>query len=348
MSDHEELADIQDRKSKSRSWVFTWNNYTTTEITWPANVEYAIWQAEVGLKKGTPHLQGFIQFKQRVRWAAVHKIVPWCSPRLKKSTDELARDYCKPSYVNDDTGLTKKESGEYVAGPWEHGVFVVTKQGERTDLEDYRDEVRAGSSKRQLMDNYPGTSARYPNFAAQVRLAYTDPRDPANPSHINVYWGPPRVGKTRKAREDWAEHSVYVKKLATGKWWDLYEGQKYVIIDEFDKIPVEEIDLYLDILDRGEHYVQIKGSTVPFVATHFALTANTHPSGWHPKAKAQTREGIIRRIDEAIGSVVHISVKPVPAQTAEQNYLDMVAGIQPPVVSAEQEFLSMLIPSVIG
>lgn len=332
--------DTEDTTAKSNSWVFTWNNYKTTEIKWPDNVAYAIWQAEVGLKKGTPHLQGFIQFKYQVRWAAVHKLVPWCKPRMKRSTDEKARDYCKPTYVNSDTGKTKEESGEWVEGPWEHGEFIIKKQGERNDIEKYRDFVRDGASKRQCMEAYPTICARFPKFGEAVRAAFTPPRDPATPTSITVYWGPPRVGKTRKAREDWSEQNVYVKKLSTGRWWDLYEGQTYVIIDEFDKIPFEDMDLYLDILDRGEHHVQIKGSTVPFVATHFVLTANTHPSGWHVRAKSQTRQGILRRIQEAIGNVIYIPEK-VPEVTQEQEFMDMLQGIKPKVLSDEAKYLKM-------
>ncbi len=64
------------------------------------------------------------------------------------------------------------------------------------------------------------------------------------PKKCYWYWGDPRTGKTRKAREE--EH--YVKRAS--KWWDGYDGDKRVVIDDIGperaKILTEDLKLWAD------------------------------------------------------------------------------------------------------
>lgn len=53
----------------------------------------------------------------------------------------------------------------------------------------------------------------------------------ATPKTCLWYWGEPGTGKTRKATD---EHPDAYKKLAN-RWWDGYQGQKTVILDDIGK-----------------------------------------------------------------------------------------------------------------
>lgn len=70
--------------------------------------------------------------------------------------------------------------------------------------------------------------------------------------------------------------------------WGCCHCLRVVLKGTLARIHVEGVDPDLDMLDRGEDGVQIKGSSVPFVQTLFA------------------REGVQRRIEEAIGRFVHM------------------------------------------
>ncbi|XP_052816402.1 uncharacterized protein LOC128242984 [Mya arenaria] len=58
------------------------------------DVGYICWGREVGAS-GTPHLQGFVQFKKRIRMTALKKIKPFDRAHLEKrrGTAPEARDY---------------------------------------------------------------------------------------------------------------------------------------------------------------------------------------------------------------------------------------------------------------
>lgn len=307
--DEEEGLDQEDVNGRSRSWVFTVNNYTSKEFDWPSTVAYATWQCEVGLKKGTPHLQGFIQFKNQARFAQVRKALGggWCQPRLRVSTDEKARDYCRPTYKSHVSGLTKMESGEWVEGPWEFGEFIVKQERQRSDLECFRNDVKDGVSRMQLMTDHCSTMARYPKFEYTCKEIYGKPRDPDIHTHITCIYGPPGAGKSRKARDMFKHSEVYFKNIGTQHWWSGYNGQEHIIIDEFDKIPVGERTAYLEILDRMEVKVAGKGEPhVQFIGTKFILLGNLPVKDWWLDSGPKIYEGVQRRINGALGKTWHM------------------------------------------
>ena len=83
--------------------------------------------------------------------------------------------------------------------------------------------------------------------------------------------------------------------MDTGKWWEGYDAQEYVIIDDMrgDFLKFHQL---LKLLDRYPYRVETKGSTRQFLATHIFIT-----SSYHPEEMFSTREDIqqlLRRIDE--------------------------------------------------
>jgi hypothetical protein len=86
-------------------------------------------------------------------------------------------------------------------------------------------------------------------------------------------WGEPGTGKTT-----WARHipgSKYMK--AQTKWWDGYQGEDVVVLDDFD-LKGECLSHYLKIWsDNWSFNAEIKGSSIKPSYTKFIITSNYHP-----------------------------------------------------------------------
>jgi hypothetical protein len=82
------------------------------------------------------------------------------------------------------------------------------------------------------------------------------------------YWGPPGTGKSHKARADYP--NSYLK--SQNKWWDGYQGQPTVIIDDLD---TDCLAHHLKIwADKYSCSGEVKGGTVPLQHTALIVTSN--------------------------------------------------------------------------
>ena len=87
---------------------------------------------------------------------------------------------------------------------------------------------------------------------------------------------------------------AYPKDPAT-KFWDGYQGQKNVVIDEFrGTIGIHNM---LRWLDRYPVIVEIKGSSVVLNAETIWITSNLHPSSWYPELDLETQAALLRRLE---------------------------------------------------
>ena len=81
------------------------------------------------------------------------------------------------------------------------------------------------------------------------------------------------MGKSHLVRE--LEPSLFLK--AQNKWWDGYEGQRAVLIDDFDKMGMC-LSHYLKIwADRYGCDGEKKGSTIPLAHERLYITSNYSP-----------------------------------------------------------------------
>ena len=78
-----------------KNWCFTCNNFTPAdEVTYrDLPYIYLIYGREVGAE-GTPHLQGYIQFKTRLRLSALKKLHPTCHWEPAKGDQPSNFTYC--------------------------------------------------------------------------------------------------------------------------------------------------------------------------------------------------------------------------------------------------------------
>lgn len=85
-------------KLRGRKWCFTINNYndedidTVTQLVLGGGVKY-IYGKEVG-ESGTPHLQGYLEFKNARSFSSIKKILPKAHLEKAKGSTKQNYDYC--------------------------------------------------------------------------------------------------------------------------------------------------------------------------------------------------------------------------------------------------------------
>lgn len=126
------------------------------------------------------------------------------------------------------------------------------------------------------------------------------------------YWGPAGTGKTYAATHHALANDDYYMK-PKGPWWDGYDNQKVVVIDEIDKEPVMPHGDWLALCDRYAHSVPVKGGFRIFNSPVVICTSTVQPENcW--VGSTTNLQGLIpqvlRRIDEIVEfKNVHDDVK---------------------------------------
>lgn len=143
--------------TQAKRWCFTLNNYTAAEerhiLDNVDSYDYLIVGKEEG-ESGTPHLQGFVIFKQRLRLANVKLLIGnRCHIEHTKGTPQQASDYCK-------------KDGDFA----EHGTLP--SPGKRNDFEQLRDwfkECTEYPTDLEVLEQFPSLWGRYRNSCIEFR-----------------------------------------------------------------------------------------------------------------------------------------------------------------------------------
>lgn len=275
--------------AQSKHWCWTCNNPASNlKLLFDAEtVAYAVWQYEKG-ESGTPHFQGYLQAHKVIRLTGVRKILEAAGyanahVEVKKGTVQQATDYCR------------KEEGR-IDGPWEFGKLPEKKpgQGKRNDLHALRDAVKA---KRKFVDiadddELMPVLAKHHKFEAKLRAAYErqDSLD-FRKVDVEVLWGTTGTGKIRKAMDAGAFKWSPSDKT---EWWDGYEQEEVLLIDEFyGQLKPSRL---LELLDGYTCRLPIKGGHTYAAWTKVYITSNTDPAGWYNDMKPEVRAALERRI----------------------------------------------------
>lgn len=257
---------------RNRAWCFTLNNYTLPEYEHIKTLKfkYLVVGREVGAS-GTPHLQGYIYFQNAISFNSLKMKLPNAHIEAARGTPEENRAYCTK-----DGDFS--EDGE------------LPKQGKRSDLESVYNDIKDKKEIKEIANNNPTCYIRYHNGIEKlVRLNYEKRSEPPL-----VYWfyGDTGTGKSRTAYE-MANGDSYTKD--NSKWWNGYEQQKTIIIDDIDLNTWEERDL-LQLLDRYPYQGQTKGGYVQINSPTIIITADKYP---RKSSKFYTKQ-LLRRITKIV------------------------------------------------
>lgn len=243
-----------------RAYCFVLNNYTDEEvenIKQTEGTKYLIFGKEIAPTTGTPHLQGYVYFKEKKSMKVVHKIKGWARVALKDANGNADQNqiYC-----------SKEACDIFESG-------VKPKQGERNDLIEIYSKIRKGTRVDDIIMENPDAYQRASR--AMDRLEDIVLRNKRRTEMTLGEWvfGPTGVGKSEYA---FAHSDIYVFPNDNG-WWDSYKGQENVIIDEFrGQIPFNEL---LRMVDKHpNYYVRRRGrEPMPFISKKVIITSALPP-----------------------------------------------------------------------
>lgn len=279
----------QDGNGQARRWCFTWNNPDCLLDYWfqQLSISYLVYQEEIG-ESGTYHLQGYVEFARATRLQTLkNKLGQSIHFEIARGTAADNRDYC-----------TKAESR--IGGPYESGQSI--GQGKRTDIHSFYAAIKDGKTDQDLFETHTASMFRYVKVVPMVRELQYPPRD--FKSEVIVIWGPPGTGKSSYCQANSPE--AYWKS-PDSEWWDGYNGQTDVVLDDFSGWI--KYSSFLRILDRYPLKVQAKGTHINYCPKRIFITCNKRSDQWYKPSLDFT--AIKRRIDKFIvmpelGTVHHL------------------------------------------
>jgi len=248
------------------NWVFTLNNYSAADeaALQALAFHYLLYGREVAPTTGTPHLQGYVQLKQKVRRTRLTKLVKAHWEPAKGDVD--SQDYCK-------------KEGDYVELGTAHSC-----QGRAAPLA-----LRIALNKRLQEENMQdlvndGTiNIKEVNAIAKARKVLKEERDSKleqpdlsyiGKHHLWIY-GPTGTGKSRKARQLYPKAYLKSKK----PWWSNYDkanpAHEAVIIEEWgpkDLSLLDDLKVWSDVYPFA---AEIKGGDLGLIRPkHIVVTSN--------------------------------------------------------------------------
>lgn len=272
---------------------FTWHH--------DERIRYLRYQIERAPTTGKLHVQGFISFTSPRKFGVVKEIIG-NNPHVEfaKKVKE-AIDYCgKPE--------------TRVHGPWEHGKRP-TGQGERTDLKKVWEDVKNRKRVGEMLEENP-ECARYERQIKMMKFAVQENDSDRQQQGVKVYvfWGPTDLGKTYTALNlmDSPQNVFKIDPPATkggNLWFDGYDGQRVLVMDEFEGENVCTLNKLKVLLDVYKCRLDIKGGHAWANWTVVIICSNSPPRSWYEVAP--TAQRILDPLKRRIWQIRHFVARGI-------------------------------------
>ncbi len=247
------------RAIRSRNWIFTDYSLSHLQRVWDSDrdgardIRYIKYGVETCPKTGRLHHQGWFQLDRPVSLAGAKLLL--CVPGAHF---EVMRGSCQENeeYVSKDGDVTT------------FGSFI--SMGQRVDVEEIRVLISQGRGDKFIADaNFPLWCRFRQSFAMYRMLVLKeDTAGWRGALEVVLLEGRTRCGKTRLA----FKYGTYIIGGFQLGWWDGYDGENCIIIDDFaDDIPIQQM---LRILDGYQLRLPIKGAFTYAQWTRVIITTN--------------------------------------------------------------------------
>jgi hypothetical protein len=256
---------------QSRAWTGT----AFGELIIPEEVlTYSVYQEELCPTSGRVHKQFLLYFKRKITLKGVKDLI---GPHHIEPARDLkaCRQYCMKTETR-------------VSDPVEYGAFPVPEKDLETVLS-----LCKRSRVEDILEERP-TLWRAIRQLREIRAVVSVPRDFATVGLLLT--GPTGSGKTRLAVEIATLYPAAYWVAPDMKWFDGYDGQELMIVDEFrGQVPVS---FFLRLIDRTPLILPIKGSSTQMRSELVIFTSNLSLRMLFPELDGLSFQAVQRRVVE--------------------------------------------------
>lgn len=258
-------------------WILTLPSSNPSTSAWPPTelprgLQWISGQKEVGQERGYEHWQVCLALSKKGSLRTIQGMFG-TDMHAELSRSSAAKEYCQ----KEDTAVSGTR--------FELGSRPIQRNS-RIEWEDVWNAAKSGELER-IPANVRVSSYRALRTIASD-YAKTEPMERI----CFVFWGPTGTGKSHRSWDE-AGMEAYSKDPRT-KFWDGYDSESNVVIDEFRG--AIDISHLLRWLDKYPVRVEVKGSTKPLLATKIWITSNLDPRLWYPELDDDTRQALMRRL----------------------------------------------------
>lgn len=238
---------------RSRKWLLTINNPVENgcthdlikrQLSMIKNLDYWCLCDEIGKKSGVYHTHLFLYRQNAMRFSQLKKLFPAAHIDYCRGTAAENRAYCRKEgkyagSLKEETNL--KDTFE------ESGDMPLERQGQRNDLIDLYDMIKAGLSNYEILEDNPQYMLNLDKIDGCRHVVNSEMyRTTFREMSVSYYYGKTGMGKTRSVMEKFGYENVY--RVTDYKYpFDNYKGQKIMVFEEFHtSFRIQDMLNYLD------------------------------------------------------------------------------------------------------
>lgn len=266
------------------------------EVGIARDLVYFVCQAEICPTTGRVHIQGYLECKERwtfhrVKSKIFESYMPGVHLAAARGSAAENRAYCTKEEGRV-TGTVPVEIGDPV------GDAGVNHQPGKT-LDRIFADIKAGMTMDAMIEKYGFSVWVQHNKSLEKAMCIWGKKRKGMP-RIILLIGPSGSGKSRWVERNFPDrYRMTFGNGGSSAWFDGYNGEEVIELSEFRGQLT--LAFMLDLLDRYQLKVQIKGATVQFLATTIVITSNDEPSEWY-KGVTEDRDEklkpLLRRLEE--------------------------------------------------
>lgn len=213
--------------SRSRAFCFTWNNYPADAIETLRSLDsvYILATYEVAPATGTPHLQGYVYFRNGKTLSAVTRLMPRCHITVARGSAQQNYEYCTKTRAEDIAAGTVAS----VIG-LELGTKPMDNETKGRKGKEFWDDVVLKAKAGRLEEIDSNIYVTQYNTLKRIAVDHMEkPPRLETSDHLWIY-GATGCGKSTAVHDKYPD--LYLKDLT--QWWDGYRGEDIVLVDDMD------------------------------------------------------------------------------------------------------------------